>query len=293
MRLSSGDFVDIIAPSSSPKNRDWQKGLAVLENWGLKVKFPTGSLNPWLFHANTNKLRLDFLQKSFKNPQSKALWCLRGGYGSQKLMEQFIKTLPSRKKLFIGFSDATAIHLGLNKRGWSSLHGPFISDIPQLNKRSQEHLRQILFGERKEQVFKNLKVIYPSREKILKAPLMGGNLTVIQTSIGCSWLPRFKSYFLFLEDINEEAYRLDRALHHLFFTGAFKGVKALLLGSFRPEKLSQIKRVLKSLSEFLKIPVVTGLPCGHLKNNQPLPFKTPCELYFLKNDKAELKVRFF
>ncbi|MCY4513426.1 MAG: LD-carboxypeptidase [Bdellovibrionales bacterium] len=230
-------------------------------------------------------------KKSFENSHSKAVWCLRGGYGSQKLMEWF-KDKPSHKKLFIGLSDATAIHLRLNKWGWPSLHGPFVSDIPRLSKKDQENLRQILFGERKEQCFNNLRVFHPSKKKILKAPLIGGNLTVIQTSLGCSWVPGFSSHFLFLEDVNEEAYRLDRALHQLFFAGALKGVKALILGSFHPAKSAQIHKVLNSLSEFLKIPVVTGLPCGHIKNNQPLPFKTACELHFVKNTKACLKVRF-
>lgn len=283
--------MDIIAPSSLPQNREWKKGLAILEGWGLRVQFSERNLKPWSFHANTNKQRGSFLKKAFQNSQSKAVWCLRGGYGSQKLMGWF-KTKPSHKKLFIGFSDATAIHLRLNKWDWSSLHGPFISDIPCLSKKNQENLRQILFGEKKERLFENLKTFSPSKKKTLKAPLIGGNLTVIQTSLGCSWFPRLHSRFLFLEDVNEEAYRLDRALHHLFFTGALKGVKALILGSFHPSKSAQIHKVLSSFSEFLKIPIVTGLPCGHLKSNQPLPFKTPCELRFLRKGKACLKVRF-
>ena len=291
LKLLPGDLVDIIAPSSLPQNREWKKGLAILESWGLKVRFSEESLKPWSFHSGTNKQRWSFLKRAFQNSQSKAVWCLRGGYGSQKLLGWF-KTNPPHKKLFIGFSDATAIHLQLNKWGWPSLHGPFISDIPYLSKKNQESLRQILFGEKKEQFFENLKVFHPSKKKILKGSLMGGNLTVIQTSLGCSWFPKLHSHFLFLEDVNEEAYRLDRALHHLFFTGALKGVKALILGSFHPAKSAQIHKVLNSLSEFLKIPMVTDLPCGHLKNNQPLPFKTPCELRFLSKGKACLKVHF-
>ena len=291
MKLSSGDLVDIVAPSSHPKNRDWKKGLALLESWGLKVRFPKKSLDRWGFHSNTNGRRWRLLRKSFENSRSKAVWCLRGGYGSQKLMERF-KQKPPHEKLFIGFSDATAIHLRLNKWGYPSLHGPFVSDLPRLSQSHQENLRRILFGKKTEQIFKNLKVFRPSGKKILKAPLMGGNLTVIQTSLGCSWFPRFQSHFLFLEDVNEEPYHLDRMLHHLFFAGALKGVKALVLGSFHPVKPSQLHGVLQSFSEFLKIPVVTGLPCGHIRNNQLLPFKTPCELHFQKNGRAYLKVQF-
>ena len=291
MKLSPGDFVDIIAPSSPPKDESWKKGLQILKSWGLKVRFPEESLKPWGFHANSNKLRYRFLKQSFENPLSKAVWCLRGGYGSQKLMERFSSKTRLQKKLFIGFSDATAIHLRLNQLGWPSLHGPFVSDLPNMSHKNQELLRKLLFGETKEQIFKNLKVLNPPKQKVLKAPLVGGNLSLLQTSIGCHWFPNLHSHFVFLEDVNEEAYRVDRALHHLFFAGAFKGVKALIFGAFQPTKSSQIHKVLKSFSEFSKIPLVTGLPCGHLKNNQPLPFKTSCELHFLENQKILLKIK--
>ena len=291
MKLSHGDLVDIIAPSSPPKDGNWRKGLTVLKSWGLKVRFSEKSLKPWIFHSNSNELRYQFLKQSFENPLSKAVWCLRGGYGSQKLMMRFSSKTLLKKKLFIGFSDATAIHLRLNHWGWTSLHGPCVSDIPQMSHKNQELLRKLLFGEIKEQIFTNLKVLNPPKQKILKAPLVGGNLSLLHTSIGCPWFPKLHSHFVFLEDVNEEAYRVDRALHHLFFAGAFKGIKALILGSFQPTKSSQIYKVLKSFLEFSKIPVITGLPCGHLKNNQALFFKTPCELHFLENQKAQLKVK--
>ena len=290
MKLSSGDFVDIIAPSSPPKNKDWKKGLTILKSWGLKVRFSEKDLKPWIFHSNSNQMRYRFLKQSFENPLSKAVWCLRGGYGSQKLMEWFSKA-PLQKKLFIGFSDATAIHLRLNQWGWPSLHGPCVSDLPEMSKKNQEHLRNLLFGETKELLFKNLKVFHPSKQKVLKAPLVGGNLTLLQNSIGCSWFPHLQSHFVFLEDIGEEDYRVDRALHHLFFSDALKGVKALIFGSFQSKKISRIHRVLESFLEFSKIPLITGLPCGHLKNQQALPLKTPCKLHFLGNNKASLKIK--
>lgn len=281
--------MDVIAPSSPPKNSDWRDGIKLLENWGLKVRLPEGSLNPSSFHANNDKARYRFLKQAFENSSSKAVWCLRGGYGAQKLMAHF-NIEPARKKLFIGFSDATAIHLRLSQWNWPSLHGPCLSDLPRLTKKDSENLKQILFGETKQLVFKNLKVFNKSKIDVLRGSLMGGNLTLIQTSLGCNWFPSFKNRFVLLEDIGESAYRLDRALHQLLFSGTLKGAKALLLGSFQPGKSAHIHKVLKSFQISSKIPLVMGLCAGHLKSQQSLPFKTPCELRVLENKRAHFTI---
>ena len=290
MKLTKADLVDVIAPASAPKNKDWREGIKILESWGLKVRLPEGSLRPAFFHAHNDRMRLRFLRRAFENPDSQAVWCLRGGYGAQKLMARFDRE-PKQKKLFIGFSDATAIHLRLNQWNRPSLHGPCLSDLPHLTKRDCGNLKQLLFGQTKQLVFENLKVFRPPGKKTLKGTLMGGNLTLIQTSLGCSWLPSFKNSFLFLEDTGEPAYRIDRALHQLLFSGALKGVRALLLGSFLPARPAQISQVIKSFhNTHPHIPMIRGLRAGHLKSQQSLPFQTPCELQFQENKTARLTI---
>ena len=222
----------------------------------------------------------------------------------QKLMPSFIKSYSksSKKKLFIGYSDGTALHLYLNSQKQATLQAPVICELPGLSKGSRTHLKNILLGLKKEQVFKNLsyfskenfrknKVRKKEQIKILKAPIRGGNLSLLSSSVGAPWFPSFKSHFLFIEDVNEEGYKVDRLLHHLFYSGSLKGVKALLFGSFYPLSNSFLKmKVLKSFSDVCSIPIVFGLPCGHKKLHHPLPLETPAELS-IQGDKADLTVR--
>ena len=293
MKLKKGDVIDIIAPSSAPKNKDWLKGIKILKKWGLKPRYNSSMLSPWLFHANKNNKRLELLKKSLSNSQSKAIWPVRGGYGLQKIMPNIVKS-KIHKKLYIGFSDSTAMHIYLNGvKKIPSLHAPFVSELSSLSSAELKNLKSILFKETKEITFSNLNLIgkKPKNKKI-KAKIVGGNLTILSTSLACAWFPKtLGSCFLFLEDVDEEAYKIDRYLHQLFFSGAMKNVKAILIGSFSPLKKSEINKVLKSFSEISKIPVFTSLPCGHVAKNKALPFLKAAEISITKSGKAKLIVK--
>ena len=293
MNLKTGDIVDIIAPSSAPQDNQWKKGLKILQSWGLKPRMAKGAISSWLFHSHTNKKRLAFLNQAFSCKDSFAVWMLRGGYGLQKLMSSFIKGNAKKEssKLFIGYSDSTALHLYLNGRNQKTVHAPHVCELPDLSKSHLSHLKNILFGMKKEIVFKDLSLPGKTAKKTLKAPIVGGNLSLLSSSVGTAWFPDFKPHFLFIEDVNEEAHKIDRMLHHLFYSGFLKKVKALLFGYFSPFSNRFFRsNILKSFSDVCSVPMVFGLPCGHNRNNQPLPFKTPARL-IIQGDKAELKVQ--
>jgi len=292
MHLNKGDYVDIIAPSSGPLNTNWKQGLNILKSWGLKPCLFKHALDPWMYHSNTNTKRLQFLKQAFKNSNSQSVWALRGGYGLQKIMTAFSKA-KIQQKLFIGFSDATALHLYLNQTyHWPSLHAPFIQDLPHVPLKQLNALKQILFGLKKEVLFPNLKCLNRKYKQNLKAILLGGNLTLLATSLSSVWCPKkLDSCFLFLEDINEEEYRVDRALHQLFFSGFMSKVKAIVLGSFTPLKNKNLENIfLKSFSQVSKIPIFQRLPCGHTLKNSPLPLGKPAEIQF-KGDRATLRIK--
>ena len=293
MKLKKGDNIDLIAPSSFPVNKAWLEGVEILKDWGLNPCFPKDMIRQWLYHAHTNKKRSQFLQQAFKNKKSQFVWAIRGGYGLQKIMPDFIKN-KYPKKTFIGFSDATALHLYLNTVcKIPSLHAPFVADLPHLSKKQLSFLKKVLFGQQEEIVFSNLKYFgkIPKAKKI-KSPLIGGNLSLISTSLSSPWFPiRKEPYFLFLEDINEKSYSVDRFLHQLFFSGQMKSVKALFLGSFKPLKKEDLTYIfLKSFSEMSQIPIVMGFPVGHTSNNQPLPLGQMATLFVDKN-KATVKIK--
>ena len=216
---------------------------------------------------------------------------LRGGYGFQKLIPPFIKqySKKARRKLFIGYSDGTALHLYLNHQNQMTLHAPTISELADLPQKELISLRAILFSEKREIVFKNLKSFNEGADKTLKGKIIGGNLSLLSSSMGVPWLSSFKSGFLFLEDVNETAYKVDRMLYHLFYAGALKSIRAILFGGFNPLNKRSFLKVLQSFSQVCSIPLIYNLPCGH-HTRCSLPFNTPACLT-VKNKKACLTVR--
>lgn len=293
MKLKSGDIVEVIAPSSFPKGNQWKRGLDILQSWGLKPRLGKTALKPWLFHANTNKRRSHFLNQAFLNPSSSAVWMLKGGYGLQKLMPSFIKSFSRsiQNKLFIGYSDGTPLHFYLNSQNRPTWHAPVICELSELPENELMILKNMLLGIKKEIVFKHLKPLKVYTKRTLKAEIIGGNLSLLSSCIGLSWFRCLKPHFLFVEDINEEDYKVDRLLHHLFYSGCLEYTKVILLGSFYPLSRHTIKeKIIKSFSQVCRIPVISALPCGHKPRNHPLPFKIPAKLVIQKN-KAVLTIR--
>ena len=300
--------ISIIAPSSPPKNKTWRKSLKILKDWGLKVDFSDKSLSSYLFHANTDSKRALFLKKAFANQASSVIWMLRGGYGFQKLqfvfselVLDFKKTFKKKQtKLFVGYSDGTVLHLYLNAKKKASLHAPTLSELESLSPKEQKTLRSVLLGETQQVVFKGLKVFVPKtlksvfkkkrvkelETKPITGKITGGNLSLISTSVGTLKLP--STEFLFLEDVHESAYKVDRMLHHLLYSGVLKSTKAILFGDFYPLKNKELQKIFESFSQSSSLPLVWGLPCGH-SQRMPLPFNTKAELS-LKGKQATLKV---
>lgn len=291
LALQVGDIIDIVAPSSAPKNSSWLEGVEILKQWGLKPRYPKNIIKPCLYHAQQNHKRELFLKKAFSS-SSKAVWAVRGGYGLQKIMPEFLKA-KKYKKIWIGYSDATAMHIYLNgKCKQETWHAPFLCELPHLPKTQLNHLRKLLFGETKTISFPRLKYFGKASCDIIKSPIIGGNLSLLSTSLACPWFPKsLNSSFLFLEDVGEEAYRIDRYLHQLFLSGVAQKIKVLLLGSFHPVQQKDIMdKIFKPFIKKFNLLVVTGLPCGHQSKNHALPFLKKAELCFLKSHKARLKI---
>lgn len=280
----------IIAPSSPPKNNRWKKNFEILKSWGLTPDFPAFSLNPNFFHAHKDSKRAFFLKRAFDKKPPSFIWMLRGGYGCQKLQTSFPHLDLKGSKLFIGYSDGTALHLYLNAKNKVSLHAPVVSELHELSARELSALKALLLGQKKQLRYNNLKILKSKTAelsfKTWKGKITGGNLSLISTSIGASALPPFE--FLFLEDVNEPAYKIDRFLHHLLYAGALKSSKAILFGDFYPLKNKELEELLKNFSKSCPLPLVWGLPCGHQKR-MPLFFNTPAQLS-LGAEKASLTV---
>lgn len=283
--LSLGSEIDVIAPGMPFDPQNFKKSKKVIEGWGCHLYSPKDILGQHPVSANSIAKRREFLKKALASKNS-FIWAARGGYGSLHLIETLarIKT-PKKVKLLIGFSDITTLHQYVNQKwNWPSLHAGHVDRFAFAQPQRQSLLKDILFGKIKEVSFRNLKPLNSAakKTKAIKGPIVGGNLTVLQSTLGTKWQIQGRGKILFFEELGERAYRVDRILTHMELLNVFQGAKAILLGPFvggdEPDGSNKIKATLKNFAESQNIPVFGQLHVGHIPDSYFLPFNTPAEL---------------
>jgi muramoyltetrapeptide carboxypeptidase len=288
--LQKGDLVDLIAPGYAVEPDKVQSGVRALEAWGLRVRSPEELIRPFYFHAQTDEKRLAFTQKAFFAKDSAAVWSVRGGYGSNRLIPGLLKKkAPARAKLFVGISDVTTLHLLLNQNWkWPSLHGPLLDRLGSgtLPPEFSEECRALVFGELREARFAGLEPMNAAamKRKKIEGRVVGGNLTVLQSALSTRIQPKLKDRILFLEDIGERGYRIDRMLEQFKQAGLFEKCAAVVFGHFlggqepNLDGASYIPFALERFAEQIQVPVWQGLPVGHGEHQRALPLGTPAVL---------------
>jgi muramoyltetrapeptide carboxypeptidase len=243
-----------------------------------------------VYHSTTDKERLAFLKKAlYDSPNHSVVWSLRGGYGSARLIDE-LKKLPKPKheKIFIGYSDITALHLFLAQEwNWKPVHGAVLNEllIPSRDPQNFQRLASLIAArtnKNSSSTMKNpsakiwidqLKPLNSEARKLKKVSglLTGGNITMIETSLGTDWQIQSQDKILFLEDVNMEGYQLDRALYHLKQAGVFKNVRAIVFGDLikYPE---EINFALDRFAAEIQIPVFKTNQFGHGTQNFPLVY---------------------
>jgi len=296
--LKPGDVVDVVAPASAGlDNSDeyYQRVKHCLASIGLVARIPTDMIvigkDP--FSANSTRSRAKHLIKALTNKESKAVWAIRGGYGSAKIIP-FLGNIPQpqKPKLLLGFSDITALHLFVeNKWGWSSIHAPVISQL-LVNPKLLDELKPIVFGEKLSVEYRPIALNKSARKaQVLNASITGGNLSLVQTSLATAWQIDAKDKIIFLEEVGEKGYRIDRMLNQLLQAGVFASAKAVVFGGITPPSLKEGEQDLtgaavKNFAKQLAIPVLFLPTIGHdIENNSPLPLGSSCRLSLGKKPK--------
>jgi muramoyltetrapeptide carboxypeptidase len=281
--LKTGDSVEIIAPASRCSDAQLSELRELLLSWQLNPIIPNDIFGDDLLCANTDEMRFKFLKNALINPETKAIICARGGYGCMRLIPELTKVSPPpTAKLFVGMSDITALNLYLQQQWqWPVLHGAPIID--KFSPESIAAVKSILLGEVEHVEFPGLPLnIAAEKNHLIKTSVTGGNLCVVQTSIGTKWQLDGNNKIIFLEEVGERGYRVDRMLEHLHQADIFKKAKAILFGDFirgkEPDGSCLIKPVLERFAENCKIPVVKLEGIGHGYTNFPLPLGTAAEL---------------
>lgn len=284
--LSSGDVITLVAPSRFTKLEQIQGVTAILESEGFRVEVPEGLLKQEGQFGGTDEHRAELIQNAWDKPGRGALLPMRGGYGAARLLSRLSITTPN--KWLCGFSDITALHLLLNKNGIASIHSPVGSTLMSAVTETKSAFFAQLRGE--QPTYKSETQAIHTGEA--EGDLIGGNLSVLFSLQGTPYFPNLTGKILFLEDIDEMVYHLDRMLVNFMLSGVFHGLKGVVLGQFSAMRdntkafgFSSDNPFGKSVNEIcqehfgkLGIPVCVGFSSGHESLNLSLPFGQPIKL---------------
>jgi len=252
-------------------------GIAALERRGLVPVLFQHVLAVDGYLAGDDAARAGDLDAAVRNKALAAIWFARGGYGTARILDRFdLNRLVRHPKLLVGYSDLTALFGALLSRAATvCLHGPSVAELGRASAFHAPSLAASLAGRETQRRVLARDVL---RGGQARGRLMGGNLTVLCHLLGTPHMPDLKGAILFLEEVGEEAYRVDRLLQHLGMAGALAGVRAVLLGSFHVPQTARsfpgdrdVEAVLRDHLLPLKVPVVRGVPSGHGPGKWTLP----------------------
>ncbi|MCK9209792.1 MAG: LD-carboxypeptidase [Ignavibacteriaceae bacterium] len=284
--LRNGDTIGIISPASSPDDLSRiNKGVAYFERLGYQVEVGknVGKYSGYL--AGSDEERVEDLHAMFADNKIKAIICVRGGYGSPRLLDKIdYRIIRKNPKIFVGYSDVTALQLAFfHKANLVTFAGPMLAvDFhSEINRYTEENFWRTITSTKKMG-----KVILPEGETLQSikkgkadGEIIGGNLSLILSLLGTPFLPKLKNKILFFEDIDEAPYKIDRMLNQLLISGILEKLSGLLLGEFSDcvekdvdKKTLTLDEVLQNYLGDLPFPVIKNFPHGHRKANYTIPF---------------------
>ena len=288
-RLQPGMTIGLIAPASNGfEDQDIEFAMDIVRSLDFKVKPGAHLFDRSGYLAGTDAARASDLNAMFKDPGVDAIFCARGGFGASKLLPLIdYDAIARNPKVLLGYSDITALHLAINAQtGLITFHGPIATQ--QFSPYTLAAFQQVLqtvptapiiaapppFAQtpgRAERA-NRLKTLKPGRAT---GRLIGGNLSLITHLLGTPYAPDFKGAILFLEDVDEAPYRIDRMLTALWLAGVFEEIAGLVIGKFTNARVSgpslSVEAILRDRVAPLAIPVLQGLMIGHIDDQATVP----------------------
>jgi len=274
--LLVGARVALVSPSGPLEGPyELERAVATAESIGWQVSVGSHALARTGYFAGDDAQRGDDLLSALQDPAIDGIWCLRGGYGSARLLPRLPRTLLQRHaKPLIGFSDITALHAAWQDAGLISYHGP--TARAPLTSWSREYLvRAVRARTESAGAAPEATVLHGGQAT---GRLAGGNVALLASLCGTPWAVSFRGAIAVLEDVGEATYRLDRMLLQLRLAGAFDGCVGIAFGHCTdcPDSTSDGTRtviaVVQELAEALQVPTLFGLPIGHIADQWTLPF---------------------
>jgi muramoyltetrapeptide carboxypeptidase len=274
--LKKGDTVALVATARKNIDDNLKPAIDLLHSWGLEVLIgkTIGLDNNQL--AGTDEERAADFQQQLDNPNIKAIWCVRGGYGTVRMIDllDFTK-FKQNPKWIVGFSDVTVIHSYINNLNIATIHGAMPVTVGKASLEAIESLRKSLFGE-------SLKYEIPSdvanRLGSAQGEIVGGNLSILYSLMGSNAQIDCKGKILFIEDLDEYLYHIDRMMMSLKRCGCFDDLNGLIVGTMTKMKDNDIpwgknaNQIIEDVTKGYSFPVLHNFPAGHFRDNRALIF---------------------
>ena len=277
--LKEGDTVAIVAPASNLKSDYLKRGVSELEKLGFKVRYDADILSKDRYTAGSDERRARELMNAFADPEIKAVWAARGGYGSMRLLQRLdqeilkLQPLKLQPKIFIGYSDITALHLYFYRRfGWVTFHGPMAAKDRAGG--ADQYDEATLLGAimsaaplgaiRSERT----EMLHTGSGEPVSGRLLGGCLSLIAGMMGTPCELDTRGSILFLEDTGTKPFALDRMIEQLRLAGKLDQVRGIVFGEMtdcrqHADQGYSLQDVLSDCTAGLGVPVMFGLPSGH------------------------------
>ncbi|WP_342646602.1 LD-carboxypeptidase [Mucilaginibacter sp. CSA2-8R] len=286
--LQKGDRVAIVCPAKKlPKPMD--DAVALLQSWGLEVVLGQTINAEHHQFAGTDQLRAQDLQQYINDDSIKAIFAARGGYGTVRIVDLIdFDRLKTNPKWVVGFSDITVLHAHLSQNfDLCTIHGQMPINIPDGTAASVETLRQVLFGETVSYKFSAQPL---NRLGSAKGTLIGGNLAILQSIAGSVSDYEYDGKILFIEDVSEYLYSIDRMMYMLKRAGKLTNLAGLIVGGFTDVKDNDILfgqtayEIIKALVNDYNYPVCFDFPAGHVADNWAMVFGKEVQLVVSQTD---------
>jgi len=273
--LKSNDQIRIVSPSGNIEPKYIVGAKKTLSSWGLNVTEGKFARTKYGRFAGTEEQRIADLQEALDDPSVNAILCSRGGYGVAQIIDKLdFSTFAKSPKWLIGFSDITILHNAISNLGIASIHGIMAKHLTQFPADSihVQKCREILFGQMPTYVVPKHRL---NKVGIAQGKLIGGNLSVLIGLRGSQFDLDYKNNILFIEDIAERPYHIDRMMQNLRFSGSLAQLSGLVVGQFSdcdedPLMKKSVAQIIASAVSEYDYPVCFNFPAGHVDNNFPL-----------------------
>lgn len=279
--VSEGSRLAIVAPAGPFSEDAFKSGVAWLRH-RYDVVYSPEIFTKMGFFAGSDERRLTELTDAIADPEVDAILCARGGYGSTRLLPKLdLELIREANKTIVGFSDITALHSAWARADVRSIHAPMVAALGSADESLRSRWIDALENPAGTRSWELVRLDCDAGSPA-EGPLIGGNLAVLAAMLGTSFLPPLDDAILFIEDVGERPYRIDRMLTTLDQAGWFRRIRGLVIGAFTegepgPDGVP-IEEVLKRQFGGADFPVLQELSAGHIDDNDPLPFGAPARI---------------